>query len=99
MAEAEKKEKAATKERRPTAKKRDLQGEKRRDRNKSFKASVRTAIRNFEDAIEKKDSKLVKETLSDVYSAMDKGVKRGLYKPNKANRTKARMTIRALAVA
>lgn len=86
------------KTKRPTAQKRDIRNEKRRVVNKCFKSRVRTAQRRFLDAVSTgKEASVVKELLSDVYSLMDKGVKRGLYKRNKADRTKARCTARAKA--
>lgn len=94
MAKEEAKEK---KVKRPSALKRDLQSEKRRVRNKTYRSSVRTAIRKFEDTLGKGDEKLTKESLSEVYSIMDKGVKHGIFKINKASRTKARLTARAAA--
>ena len=80
---------------RPTALKRDMQNEKRRLQNKAFKASVRTAIRKFETTLENGDKTATNEALSNVYSHMDKGVKNGAFKLNKANRTKARLAARA----
>jgi small subunit ribosomal protein S20 len=94
MAE-EKKEKK--KERRPTALKRDIQSEKRRLINRNFKSQVRTAMRALEDDLPKKDAAKTKKHLSEIYSLMDKGVKKGVYKSNKANRTKARLAARAAA--
>jgi small subunit ribosomal protein S20 len=91
--EAEKKAKA----KRPTPQKRDLQSERRRLRNKSFKASVRTAIRSLEEILPQGDEKLIQQRLNEVYSIMDKGVKRGVFKLNKASRTKARVAARALS--
>ncbi len=88
MAE-EKKDKK--KERRPSAQKRDLQSEKRRLINRNFKSQVRTAIRELEDDLPKKDAALSKKHSSEIYSLMDKGVKKGVFKANKANRTKARI--------
>lgn len=82
------------KERRPTAQKRDIQSEKSRLRNKSFKASVKTAIRHFEDALKDGNEDATKQRLNDVYSIMDKGAQRGVFKLNKASRTKARLTAR-----
>lgn len=100
MAEAtEKKEGKVLKERRPTAQKRDLQNAKRRGINRTFKSSVRTAVRNFEEAVISGDQAAINERLSTVYSLMDRGVKRGIYKLNKASRTKARFTVRATASA
>jgi small subunit ribosomal protein S20 len=92
-------DKKAPKTRRPQAQKREIQNEKRRLRNRAFKSQVRTAVRQFEEACEKKDNALVKQSLDQVYSIMDKGVKKGIFKDNKANRTKGRMAIRALAIA
>jgi small subunit ribosomal protein S20 len=74
----------------PTAHKRFLQSEKRRLINKAFKAQVRTVVRSFEESLTKKDPTAVKSELDAVYSMMDKGVKRGVYKLNKASRTKSR---------
>ncbi len=83
-------------ERIPSAKKRDLQSEKRRLRTRSYRAGVLTAIRNYTTSIEKKESpEVVKAKLNEVCSLMDKGVKKGVYKLNKAARTKSRLTLRA----
>lgn len=97
MAKEEKDKKEAAKVRRPQALKRDLQHEKSRLRNREFKSSVRTAIRSFDETLEKGDKALAKEKLNEVYSIMDKGVKRGVLKLNKASRTKARLAARAAA--
>lgn len=94
------KEKADSKkgpERQPSAKKRDLQAEKNRLRNREFKSRVRTAIRQLEESIPKGDTSQVHTCLKHVYSLMDKGVKTGVFKVNKASRTKARMAARAAA--
>lgn len=90
-------EKKAEKAKRPTAKKRDIQNEKQRDRNRAFKASIRTAIRSFEETLEKGDSNATKESLNNVFSVMDRSVKRGIFQLNKASRTKARLSAKALA--
>lgn len=90
-----KKEEEIKKVKRSTALKRDDQSEKRRLKNRSYKSSVRTAIRHFEDALPKGDASAIEKSLSDVYSMMDKGVKTGVFKLNKASRTKARLAARA----
>ncbi|MBA3957340.1 MAG: 30S ribosomal protein S20 [Parachlamydiaceae bacterium] len=92
--EAPGKKKAAAKVKRPTALKRDLQNEKRRLRNRSFSATVKTAVRDFDETVSKGDAATTKTSLNLVYSLMDKGVKRGLIKLNTANRTKSRLTKR-----
>lgn len=84
---AEDKKKAS---RRPTALKRDIQNEKKRLLNKAFKSKVRTAMNSFESAVKSQEKELISQSLNYVYSLMDKGVKRGIFKANKAARTKAR---------
>ncbi|MBI3508746.1 MAG: 30S ribosomal protein S20 [Chlamydiia bacterium] len=81
---------------RPSAKKRDLQSEKNRLRNRSYRSSVLTAIRSLEQSIEKKEGKdAVQSKLNAIYGLMDRGVKKRVYKPQKAARTKARLSSRA----
>lgn len=104
MAEEEKgaaaapKKKAEKKEgltKRPSALKRDLQSEKRRTKNRSFRSSVQTAVRTLEDLISKKESvDAIKLHLDSIYSLVDKGVKRGIFKSQKASRTKSRLAKR-----
>jgi small subunit ribosomal protein S20 len=77
-----------------SAQKRDKQSLKARLRNRSFKAGVATAVRSFEEAVAKGDKAVMKERLSALYSLMDKGVKTGRYKLNKAARTKSRLTVK-----
>lgn len=84
---------------RPTAQKRDIQSKKRRLQNRAFKAQVRTAIRQFDESLPKGDAAEIKEKLNKVYSLMDKGVKHGTFKLNKASRTKARLAARSVAKA
>lgn len=81
---------------RPTALKRDLQNEKKRIENRSFKAAVSTALRGYKTALETKAGEQpVKEKLSAVYSLMDKGVKKGVFSKSKAARVKSRLTAKA----
>jgi small subunit ribosomal protein S20 len=80
-----------TKQRRPSALKRDLQSKKRNLNNRSFKAKVGSAVRSFQETVSQKDSAAAKSKLNDVYSLMDKGVKKGIFKMNKANRVKSRL--------
>lgn len=90
---AEKKEQKKTK--RPTALKRDIRNEKRRVINKAFKSKIRTGIRRFEKSLlNEKSIEPVQTLLNEVYSLLDKGVKRGLLKLNKASRAKAKLTSR-----
>ncbi|MGZ3634182.1 MAG: 30S ribosomal protein S20 [Parachlamydiaceae bacterium] len=81
----------------PTALKRDLQNEKKRQRNRAFKASVRTVVRGYEEALKQGDAEAQKQHLSQVFSVYDKAAKRGVYSKNKANRSKARLAARIVA--
>lgn len=90
-------DKEAKKVKRPTAQKRDLQNEKRRLNNKMYKSHVRTAIRALNDSLTKGDPAEISEKLNKTYSVLDKCVQKGVYKRNKASRTKSRLAARALA--
>ena len=87
--------KKKTKARTPSAAKRELQNEKRRILNKAFRSKVSTAVKALTEA----GSDLVKEKLNTVYSMMDKGVKKGVFTQNKADRFKSRITKRTAAKA
>jgi small subunit ribosomal protein S20 len=86
------------KERRPMAEKRMLQNEKKRLVNKAFKSRVRTAVREFEKTLNEKKKEECQTALNQVFSLMDKGVKRGIYKLGKARRVKSRFTAKASAL-
>lgn len=91
------KKEAATKK--PSALKRDIQSEKKRLRNRSYRSSVLTAIRGLEQAITQKEgAEALKTKLNAIYSLMDRGVKKKVYKPQKAARTKSRLTLRVSKV-
>ncbi|HEY2810114.1 MAG TPA: 30S ribosomal protein S20 [Rhabdochlamydiaceae bacterium] len=86
------KEETGKKERRPQAKKRNLQSLKCKMHNRSFKARVATSIRSLKESVSKKESATAKQNLDEVVSLMDKGVKKGIFKQNKANRVKSQMS-------
>lgn len=89
------KKKAEGKTKQPSALKRDLQNEKKRLRNRSYRASVLTSVRALENSLSQKDApEVVKTKLDAIYSMMDKGVKRGVYPSQKAARTKSRLAAR-----
>ena len=89
--------KKVTKARRPSALKRDLQGEKRRLKNKTYKSTVSSAIKSFQNSLSQNDAAATKEKLSLVCSLMDKGVKKGIFPKNKANRTKSNFSQKVTA--
>jgi small subunit ribosomal protein S20 len=76
----------------PTAKKRMLQNEKKRQLNCSFKSKVKTAIRSFRENLQKNSKEESQDTLNLIYSLMDKGQKKEIYKKNKAQRIKSRLS-------
>jgi small subunit ribosomal protein S20 len=87
MAEKEKKKKV----KQDTAIKRNLQNIKKNLANRMFKSKVKTAIKSLEEAVtSKEDKSKCNEKLNVVYSLMDKGVKKNVYKLNKARRVKSR---------
>jgi small subunit ribosomal protein S20 len=94
---AKEKAKEEKKVKRPSAKKRDLQNEKSRLRNKAYKSQVRNAVRDFDDNVKKGDAESIHKSLDEVYSLLDKGIKHGVYKKNTVNRTKSRITARSQA--
>lgn len=83
---------------RPTAQKRVLQSERKRLRNRADRATVNTGIRSFEDALKKGNPEEVKQQLNVIYSLLDKASKKGIFKQNKADRSKARLAARAAKV-
>lgn len=95
----EKKKEEKGKERRPTALKRDDQNEKTRLRNRAFRSSVRTSIRQLDAAIEAGEADQAKARLNETYSLMDRGVQRGIFKLNTARRTKSRLAARVAKTA
>ena len=90
-------DKKTVKVKRPTALKRDLQNAKRRLSNRVFKSRIRTVVRSFEETLEKGDAEKAKASLHEAYSLLDKAAKKGIYKKNKSNRTKSRLTARLTA--
>lgn len=80
-----------------SAKKRDKQGAKRRVANRGFKGTVRSAIRSFEESLAGTDKAVMLKEYAAVCSLMDKGVKTGRFKVNKAARTKSRLSSRIKA--
>ncbi len=88
-------DKAKKKNKRPTAEKRMIQNEKRRKQNKILKSKIRTSIRRFEESLKSGEQDKVQERLSLVYGIVDKAVKQGIFKLNKASRIKSRLTAKA----
>lgn len=81
------------KPKRPTPEKRELQNEKKRMRNRFVKATLRTAIKKYQEAVSSKENDSINVKLNEVYSLVDKAVKKGTIKKNTANRTKSRLAV------
>lgn len=93
MAEEKKAEKKTEKTKRPSAKKRDLQNERRNLSNRSFKSRVSTAIRTFEKELTG-NREAAKSHLNTLYSLLDKGAKKHVFSFNKVGRLKAKFAAR-----
>ncbi len=72
-----------------SAEKQRRQAEKKKERNRAGKSTLRTALKKSRSAIVGGDAD--KDTLAAGYSAIDKAAKGGLIKENTANRYKARL--------
>jgi small subunit ribosomal protein S20 len=95
MAPKKEEKKSDVKVKAPSAIKTHNQEIKRRDINRTFKSRVRTAMNHFEAALKNSAAPEAAATaLNEVFSMMDKGVKRGIFKRNKADRTKSRFHAR-----
>ena len=66
--------------------------EKRRQFNASYKASMRTAIKNVEVAIETKNVEAAKEAYNTANKKIDKAVAKGICHKNFAARQKSRLS-------
>ena len=66
--------------------------EKRRQFNASYKASMRTAIKNVEVAIENKNVEAAKEAYNTANKKLDKAVAKGICHKNFAARQKSRLS-------
>ncbi len=84
---------------RPTAEKRDIRNLKKSMASRVFKSQIRTSLRAFDQALKDQEKDQIQQKLNGVYSFIDKGVKRGLFKQNKANRIKAAAAAKVAAQA
>lgn len=91
------KEGKAAKAKRPTPLKRDEQAARRNMRNRMMKSRVNTAIRQFEETLQKGDANETKAKLNSAYSILDKATQKGVLKKNTSSRTKARLTARLVS--
>lgn len=90
MAEMEKSKKV----KQPTSIKRDIQNKKRYLQNKMAMSRIRTELKKFEKIAVSQDKEQLKEKLPQIYSLVDKGIKKNILTKNKASRIKSRLTNR-----
>lgn len=77
------------------AKKAVKTSEKRKiNNNNTYKASMKSAIKNVEKAVLSKDKEKAKEALAVAIKRIDKAGKAGIVKPNYVARNKSRLTIK-----
>ena len=83
--------KKALPKKRASTVKRQTQSKRRHILNRSFHSSIRTAIKKFKESAPANDKAKNYEMLSEVYSIVDKGVNKSIFKRNKADRLKERL--------
>ena len=83
----------------PQARKRAKQNQVRRVRNHAQRATVRTAVKKFEAALEASDVEAAKTAYQDTVSKIDRAVVKGLHHKNRAARLKSRLNKRLKEIA
>ncbi len=74
-----------------SAKKRILVNQKRADRNKAVRSSVKTAIKKVKTAIDANDKAAASTALTAATSAINKAASKGVYHKNTASRKVSRL--------
>jgi len=72
--------------------------EKRRQRNKSVKSSVRTAVRRFREAVEAGENEKATELQRAAARALDKAASKGVIHKNQAANRKSALSKRGAAL-
>lgn len=75
----------------PSARKRALQSESNRQRNRAYRSRMHTAVKQLRKAIEAQDSVKARLLLSETISVVDATAAKGVIHPNVAARTKSRL--------
>ncbi len=71
---------------------------KRREFTSSYKASMRTAIKNVEEAVAANDKSTAQESLKIAYKKLDKAISKGIVHKNFAANQKARLAKKVSAL-
>lgn len=82
---------------RPTPLKRDEQSAKANARNRIMKSRIHSAVRAYEESLEKGDAAATKTKLNEAYSILDKASQKGVIKKNASSRKKARLAAKTSA--
>lgn len=77
---------------RRSAKKELRKVEKKSQRNLTIKYNIKNAIKKLKKALQENDIKKSKQTLQEVYKALDKAATKKVIHPNKAARKKSRLS-------
>ncbi|MEE2822284.1 MAG: 30S ribosomal protein S20 [Acidobacteriota bacterium] len=77
-----------------SAKKRMVQNEIRRDRNRQRRSRIRTEIKRFQDLLSAQKTDEAQELLKKVYSVIDRSAQKGVIHSNTAARYKSQLTKR-----
>lgn len=72
--------------------KRNIQNQKRRLANVSFRSSLKTAIKKVEVSIKNGEKEAAIANLNYAFKKLDKSVSKGIHHKNYANRQKARLS-------
>lgn len=78
--------------------KRNKQNEKRHERNKAVKSSLKTAVRKFREAAEAGDKDKAVALGQDASRALDKAVSKGVIHKNQAANRKSKIAKRAASL-
>ncbi|UAL28359.1 30S ribosomal protein S20 [Nocardioides rotundus] len=78
--------------------KRNKQNEKRHERNKAVKSSLKTAVRKFREAAEAGDKDKAVALGRDASRALDKAVSKGVIHKNQAANRKSKIAKRAASL-
>lgn len=76
-----------------SAEKRFRQSEERRIRNKAVKSAVRTSVKKFVTAVQKKDTSEAEVSLKEMIQKLDTAARKGIINKKSAARKKSRMQI------
>ena len=74
-----------------SSKKRMVQNEKKRARNKEMKKRTKTSIKKLEALIQENKGQEAKDSLPGVISLIDKARAKGVWRKNKASRKKSKL--------